>query len=187
MRGAGSLYLICVGLLFCVAGSGFAWLMWRSYDRASGQRDWVEVDCTIIESRIEERKIGEDVKAEYSFTVLYGYTHGGQALTSERHSLRGSSWSGAEARAASLVEKYPEGAQRRCYLNPAEPSFAVLKRDSKAPGYSLWFPIIFVVGGLGIIVGAVRSWVAGGRKGGEAEESQVASRRPKVEGRNGTV
>ena len=54
MRGAGSLYLICVGLLFCVAGGGFAWLMWRSYDRASGQRDWVEVDCTIIESRIEE-------------------------------------------------------------------------------------------------------------------------------------
>ncbi|MFP6880316.1 MAG: hypothetical protein VCA34_05170, partial [Roseibacillus sp.] len=60
------------------------------------------------------------------------------------------------------------------------PSFAVLKRDSKAPGYSLWFPIIFVVGGLGIILGAVRSWLAGGRKGEEPEES-------KVEGRNGTV
>jgi hypothetical protein len=66
----------------------------------------------------------------------------------------------------------------------------VLKRDSKAPGYSLWFPIIFVVGGLGIIVGAVRSWVAGGRKAEEAEEaeeSKVASQRSKVEGRNGTV
>jgi hypothetical protein len=35
-------------------------------------------------------------------------------------------------------------------VNPAEPSFAILKTDSLAPGYSIWFPALFVVGGLGI-------------------------------------
>jgi hypothetical protein len=33
----------------------------------------------------------------------------------------------------------------------------VLEIESKAPGYSLWFPVLFVVGGFGIMVGAWRS------------------------------
>jgi hypothetical protein len=36
------------------------------------------------------------------------------------------------------------------FVNPAEPDFAVLKPDTKATGYSIWFPLLFVVGGLGI-------------------------------------
>ena len=158
MRGAGSLYLIFVGLLFIAAGAGFTWLMWRSFERASDQRKWKEVECVILESSIAERQIGTEVDREYSFEVLYGYTYAGTAHTSSRYSLRGSGWSGSEEKAAALMEEYPLESTRTCYVNPAHPDFAVLQRDSKAPGYSLWFPLIFVVGGLGIIVGAVRSW-----------------------------
>lgn len=155
---AGNLYLIFVGLLFCAAGGGFAWLMWRSFDRASDQANWAEVECTIIESRVEDRKIGRDVKTEYRFSVLYGYRFDDEEITSERYSLRGSPWSGDDKRAAKLVDNYPAGEATMCFVDPTDPESAVLKRDSKAPGYSLWFPLIFVVGGLGIIVGALRGW-----------------------------
>lgn len=41
------------------------------------------------------------------------------------------------------------------FVNPTEPNFAVLKPDTKAAGYSIWFPLLFVVGGLGIVVRAI--------------------------------
>jgi len=153
----GSLYLIFIGLLLCAAGGSFAWLMWRSFERASGQRDWTEMTCTILESRVDQRKIGADVVTEYNFGVLYGYSFGNKAYTSERYSLRGAPWSSSESRARKRVEKFPVGSTCPCYVDSDNPAAAVLKLDSKAPGYSLWFPLIFVVGGLGIIGGALRS------------------------------
>jgi hypothetical protein len=46
-----------------------------------------------------------------------------------------------------------------CRVDPANPDFAVLKPDSLAPGYSIWFPALFVIGGPGI---AVRALTRGG-------------------------
>ncbi|HAT19616.1 MAG TPA: hypothetical protein DCS85_05625 [Verrucomicrobiales bacterium] len=154
---AGSLYLVFVGLLFCVAGGAFALLMWRSFDRASGQRAWAEIQCAILESRVDQRKIGSDVETEYSFAVTYGYSYDGKVFTSERYSLQGAPWSSSKERSQRRVDKFPGGATRSCYVNPEDPSSAVLKLDSKAPGYSLWFPLIFIVGGIGMMIGAVRS------------------------------
>lgn len=156
MRHAGSYYLIFVGLLFCLVGGVFAWLMWRSFERASGQRHWTEVPCTILEAAVEDRRIGTNVKPDYRFAVLYGYEVGGVAQTSDRYTLRGSPWSGASDRAEELVERYPVGSSQTCFVDPEDPGSAVLKLDSKGPGYSLWFPLLFVVGGLGIIVGALQ-------------------------------
>jgi len=36
------------------------------------------------------------------------------------------------------------------WMDKVDHDFAVLKPDSQAPGYSIWFPALFVVGGLGI-------------------------------------
>jgi hypothetical protein len=43
-----------------------------------------------------------------------------------------------------------------CFVNPADPSFAILEKDSKAVIYTIWFPGLFVVGGLGMAVQALR-------------------------------
>ena len=153
---AGSLYLVFIGLLFCVAGGAFTLLMWRSFDRASGQRDWGETECTIVESRIAQRKIGSDVEMEYNSAVLYGYSYEGKAYTSERYSLRGAPWSSSETRAEWRVARFAVGTAHSCYVDPEDPSSAVLKLDSRAPGYSLWFPLIFVAGGTGMMIGALR-------------------------------
>ena len=111
----------------------------------------------ILESRVDQRKIGSHVKTEYSFAVAYGYSYDGKAFTSERYSLQGASWSSSEDRSQRRVDEFPVGSSRSCYVDPESPSAAVLKMDSKAPGYSLWFPLIFIVGGIGMMIGAVRS------------------------------
>lgn len=172
MRRAGSWYLVFVGLLFCAAGGPFAWLMWRSYERASDQQSWVETEGLILDSRVEERKIGAEVGTEYRFAVLYGYEFGGERFTSERYSLRGSPWSASAERAERLVKEHAAGSKQPCYVDPARPEFAVLKRDSRGPGYSLWFPLLIVAGGVGIIAGAIRGMLA-------------ARRAPDGEGREG--
>ena len=107
------------------------------------QREWAEVECTILSSRIDQRKIGVDVKTEYSLGVMYGYTYEGKSYTSDRFSLRGAPWSSSEEKAKTRQEEYPEGEKMTCHVDPAEPTFAVLKLDSKGPGYSLWFPLLF--------------------------------------------
>jgi hypothetical protein len=50
-----------------------------------------------------------------------------------------------------------------CRVHPRDPDFAVLKPDSLAPGYSIWFPALFVVGGLGMAGKAARGLLARAR------------------------
>ena len=89
MKNAGSLYLIILGLMLCAAGGVFTWLMWRSFERAAGQRDREEVPCRILESRVAERQIGPEVPPDYGWQLLFVYEFGGESRTSGLHSLRG--------------------------------------------------------------------------------------------------
>jgi hypothetical protein len=46
--------------------------------------------------------------------------------------------------------------QTVCYVNPSDPTIAILKHGTRAALYSIWFPLLFVVGGLGIAWTAIR-------------------------------
>lgn len=155
-------YLTLIGQLLAGAGGVFFWLMWASFDRAREIDGWAEVPCAILESGVESRRDDPDwpeaMPQEYRFRVLYQYDFEGESYESERYRLRGASWKSTPAAAEALVEEYSRGTVAECRVNPAAPEEAVLKGESKAPGYSLWFPAIFVVGGLGVMVGA---WVRG--------------------------
>jgi len=52
-----------------------------------------------------------------------------------------------------------------CFVNPTAPDEAVLKRGSRGALFSIWFPLLFVVGGLGVAINALRAprQKAGGR------------------------
>lgn len=153
-------YLTLIGLLLAFVGGLFSWLMWRSFDRARAIDDWPEVPCAILESDIESRRDDpawpEEMPQEYRFRVVYRYDWEDRALESTRYRLRGASWSSSPAKAEALVDRYPQGTVASCRVNPEEPGEAVLEGESKAPGYSLWFPLLFLVGGLGVAGGAWR-------------------------------
>ncbi len=145
-------------------------MMWQSLDRANAQEEWATVPCQVLESRVMERKLSEHIPSEFAHHILFGYETKGEPRTSELLSVRGVSWASNGAKAASLVEQYPAGTTMECYVDPADPNRAGLKKDSKGPGYSLWFPIWFVIGGLGIILGALR----GMKKGAAAPQLRNA-------------
>ena len=158
MRGnvQGRLFLSGIGVLLALVGAVFLWLMWRSFERAREMAGWPEVEAVVLRSEAGERRIGGSGAPEFRFEVLYGYEFAGERLTSERWSLRGSPWSKDPAAALELVRAHPAGSRMMCRVDPQDPGTAVMKTDTRAPGYSLWFPAIFVVGGIGIVVGAWR-------------------------------
>ncbi|WP_367873489.1 DUF3592 domain-containing protein [Luteolibacter sp. Populi] len=155
-------YLSFIGLALTLAGAVFCWLMWRSFQRARAEDHWPVVPCVILESGIQDRQIDPNSPPERRFAVKYAYVRDDQSYTSELVRLRGSGWSSKTDVAEAYIEKYPEGSNQECHVNPENPEQAVLEKESKAPGYSLWFPAIFVVGGIGMVAGAWR------RKSGEA-------------------
>lgn len=146
----GRLFLAGIGLALAFAGGLFCWLMWRSFARAHEMRAWPPVPCVVLVSEIEERQIDRSSSPETRFKVEYGYEWQGRSFTSNHWGWRGNPWSSERSKADRLVEKYPVGSRTICYVNTQQPDFAVLQPDSQAPGYSIWFPALFVAGGLGI-------------------------------------
>jgi hypothetical protein len=156
-RSTGSrVYLTLVGLALALVGGVFTALMWRSFQRARVVESWPVVPCVILSADAEERQIDPNSPVERRFAVLFGYEWQGLPRESELLKLRGGMWTGKQDVIQRLLDRYPEGSRHECHVNPADPAVAVLEPESKAPGYSLWFPLIFVVGGLGVVVGAWR-------------------------------
>ena len=154
---AGRCYLILLGLTIALLGGIFVALMARSFLRAKAMHQWPEVACVILTSEVEERRHDENSATEYRHDLSYGYEWQGVAHTSDRLSLRGSPWSSKREVIEERLAAYPIGQRTTCWVNPADASFATLKPDSLAPGYSIWFPALFVVGGLGITCRAIFS------------------------------
>lgn len=154
------IYITAIGLLLALSGGVFSWLMWRSFARARAIDAWPVVPCAVLESRVESRRDDPDwpesMPQEFRFHVLYRYDWEGQEYEGGRYRLRGSSWKSGEDQVLPLVAEFPAGSVSQCRVNPADPTVAVLRGESRAPGYSLWFPLLFVVGGLGIAIGAWR-------------------------------
>jgi Protein of unknown function (DUF3592) len=69
---------------------------------------------------------------------------------------RGEGMIGDEDDAIALREQFSPGQQTRCWVNPAAPENSVLLHGTRAGLYSLWFPLLFVVGGCGMAWRAVR-------------------------------
>ena len=159
--------------MLALIGGVFCFLMWKSYASASETRGWEKTSCMIIRSDIGERS-EKHISPEYCWRVEYTYTYGGKDYFSTRNTIRDGKdhgkrkhqkWTGDKKVIEQKVEDNPKGSQAVCYVNPQDPAKAVLEHETKAAGYSIWFPGLFVIGGLGIIVGAVKGMT---RKGNDA-------------------
>lgn len=151
---AGAFYLAGIGLAVALVGAVFVYLLWSSFSQARATREWTETPCLVIMSKVKERSV--DISKEFSWNVEYIYDFGGESYSSKFHTPRAAKWSSSKKNVDALISEYPEGEKAICYVNPAAPSQAILKHDSKGAGYSIWFPMLFVVGGLGITVSALR-------------------------------
>jgi len=158
---AGAYYLAGIGLAVAAVGVIFVYLMWGSFSKARETRRWVETPCLMIISTVKERAIKTHMK-EYSWNLEYMYDFDGKSYLSKLDTLRGAKWSKTKDKIDEFIEEYPEGEKATCFVNPSNPEQAILKHDTKAAGYSIWFPMLFVVGGLGITISSLRGLKFGG-------------------------
>lgn len=152
---AGAIYLAGIGLAIALVGAVFVYLLWGSFMKAKATREWTETSCLIIQSKVKERS-EEHISKEYQWGVEYNYDFEGKPYSSKLYTLRGSKWTSRRDEVKALMEEFPKDGKAICFVNPADPSRAILKHDSKAGGYSIWFPMLFVIGGLGIAFSALR-------------------------------
>ena len=163
---AGSIYLLCIGLFLTFLGAGFCWLLLNSFGNAKNTREWDETPCLIIRSEVETKSVDRITK-EYQWKVAYKYQYKGEDLIGEHYKPRGQRWRKSIEQVKPLLEEYPKGHQTVCFVNPespedtSKPRGAILAHDSKAAGYSVWFPALFSIGGLGMIFGSVRGMIKG--------------------------
>ena len=153
-RLAARLWTVALGLMLASAGAGTCWYLWATYQKAKLTDSWEKVPCEIFASAIDRSGKSQHGMTKYELKVSYRYEYGGESRVSNRV-RRLSITSLSEKEIEVKAEPYPVGMETTCLVNPADPSQAVLKADSKAGLYTMWFPGIFVVGGVGIVIAGV--------------------------------
>jgi len=147
---SGTIFRLIFGLAFTGAGGATLILLtilplYRAYDA----RGWNELPCTIERSEVLSYS-GSD-STTYRIDILYFYEVNGQRYGSNRYSFSqiGSS-SGYDGKRAA-ADQYPVASQAKCFVNPGNPSQAVLKRGLTLS--NLWglFPLPFLAVGLGCL------------------------------------
>jgi hypothetical protein len=156
---------LCIGLFLMASGLVTTGLLFIPYHRAMETRAWAETPCEITESRMDEYRISDLAEPVARVFLKYDYSFNGKGYTGTRYqrvTFAGGEDPAVSKRtphfddAAKLVAKYPVGLKTVCWVNPAAPADAVLEHHTKAAIYTLWWPMIFAVGGAGIVWSALR-------------------------------
>ncbi|MEO0414562.1 MAG: DUF3592 domain-containing protein, partial [Verrucomicrobiota bacterium] len=117
---------------------------------------WVETPCRIIKSEIDDSHESQHYATLYEPVVHYTYNIDGKEYTGTKVKTLAPRSVNVK-KALKITDQYPEAASALCYVDPKNPSEAVLKKPrSKAPLFTVWFPGVFVFAGVGLIFNAIR-------------------------------
>ncbi len=133
--------------LFGLFGLVFLYFFWiRPVSKIMEARSWNERPCVIVSSSVGRHSDSDGTT--YSVDLVYNYSVEGRQFTGKRYHFFGGSSSGHKKKAA-IVARHPAGAETVCYVNPRNPSEAVINRGFTP---DLWFgliPLAFVGLGFG--------------------------------------
>jgi hypothetical protein len=148
----------CLGIFFfiffAVGLLAFYFLFMVPVFRVVAAIGWQETPCTIVSSEVETHA-GDD-GSTYSVRIVYNYDFDGRHYESDRYKFMIGSSSGRSGKQA-VVDRYPPGSKSVCYVNPSDPTQAVINRDFTADMLFGLLPLIFLAIGLGGLVYTVRS------------------------------
>jgi hypothetical protein len=147
--------LVAFFAVFALVGGGvFFALFVRPIASLLAARSWRPVSCVILRSAVAESSDSDGTT--YKVDVLYAYSVDGRAYQSQRYGFDNWSSSGLEAK-QEIVAGLPPGTQTTCWIDPADPSRAVLHRGF-SPRYLVGLvPLLFLAVGAGGIAFALRA------------------------------
>ncbi len=147
----GRLLISLFFLLFFALGAFFTVLMAQQAWQNLRQLNWKSTPCEILESQVE-RPVEQD--DDPAFRVQYRYQYSGRTYVGDRISV--DSTRKEDDDAYRLVQgRYAARARTTCYVNPDDPSQAVLERGNPWVALAVFFPLIFVAVG---VVGLIAIW-----------------------------
>jgi hypothetical protein len=130
--------------VFAVVGVAITGVITKQFLRDAQTHRWPVVPCVILESGVTDK----GGSSPYVPTVHYQYESQGRTFNSQQFATQPKSFSDY-AKAQRLVDKFRADTKSTCYVNPQQPTDAILQRASLATGFLIFFPMIFVVLGLG--------------------------------------
>lgn len=153
-----------MGLVFMLIGSGVAiGLSGLPLYNWYGAQDWPAVPCTVVSSEVRTHSSSDGTT--YSIAIHYAYTWEGRQYESDQYNFFGGSSSGYNSKQA-VVDAYPAGATRECFVNPENPGEAVLARG---------FSFTYLIGSFGLIFVLVGAFMLFGRLGSPRERGISSS------------
>ena len=150
----GRLWKVGMGTILIIVGSVFVSYLWGSYQRATVMDSWVETTCTITSLNVDDSEVNQRGMPKYILEVEYEFEFAGETHVGDRIKRLPTEASDPR-KLKSKIEEYAVDTTTVCYVNPEEPKEAVLKKDTKAALYTIWFPSLFIVGGAGMILSAL--------------------------------
>ena len=151
---AGRRPVVLFSFVFLLMGCGFLYgLFLRPVSKILVASRWPAVPCVVISSEV--RSHDSDDGTTYSVNILYRYEFNGREFKSNRYHFMGGSSSGYSGKQA-VVSRHPPGSSSTCYVNPGDPTEAVLERGFTP---DLWFgliPLAFVAVGAGLLIATLR-------------------------------
>lgn len=144
-----------LGIALIVMGAGGTFWLWQSWQRAEETRKWTPVEAVVMSSQVLTDRPTPHSPLKFTADVRYRYTIAGKTFTGTRIK-RVDGPSSHKENAEAVVAAHRAGSTVTCYANPAQPDFAILEHGSRAALYSIWFPLLFVAGGAGMVVSALR-------------------------------
>ena len=152
---------IFFGLSVAVIGLIFVYGLLVAYGKAKETRSWQVTSCLVVKSEIQEFRPTPNSPFYYVSVVEYVYNYGGKDRTG-KSIKRVDGPSSNRKRAEKKIAPFPEGKRTQCWVNPDDPDRAILKQSTLAPLYTLWFPGLFVVAGVGNALNAIRRSIKNG-------------------------
>ena len=131
--------------IFVLMGGGALWITaLRPTLLILAARDWQRTPCVVVSSDVKHHS--GDEGTTYSVNILYAYEVGGRAFRANRYHFKGGSSSGYAGQAA-IVHRYPAGLESICFVNPRDPTDAVLERGFTSDMAWGLLPLGFVLAG----------------------------------------
>lgn len=150
----GRIWKCLMGLILIGVAWALVTYLWNSYQRAAQMDAWVEVPCRIETLSVDDTQLNQRGMPKYLLEVTYRYQWNGHDYVGNRIKRLPTEASDPR-KLKNKIEEYAVGNETLCYLDPDAPEFVVLKKDSKAALYTIWFPFLFIIGGAGMIFSAL--------------------------------
>jgi hypothetical protein len=146
---------VVFGLAFAAFGAVPLLELWRA-------QDWTPTPCTILTSQV--REFDDNDGSTWRVDVTFRYEFGGVEHVSDRYRVSRVSSSGRAGKQR-VVDSLPPGTETTCYVDPDDPSNAILRRDLGEEWIFVAAGLLFAaVGGGMALLARRRQRTAGQRK-----------------------